>query len=246
MRNFLWTISVLCLLFTATCSVAEEWEQFRGGGGGKLDSIQHPLKWSADENVAWKIPMKGSGWSSPVVAGDRIYLTSAESETTDKPKGMMAGVAAMGTYRNAKPVEYSYVVSCFRLADGKPVWRKNVGKSVPPVVHPSNTYATESPVTDGKSVFTYFATTGKLTAWDLDGEELWNLELGTFKINSGFGTGSSLAINDGLLFVQHDNDEKSFIAAFNTKDGKEVWRNDRDSGNSWSTPLIWKNDSKQS
>ncbi|MEM8681148.1 MAG: PQQ-binding-like beta-propeller repeat protein, partial [Planctomycetota bacterium] len=159
----------------------EEWNQFRGASAGKLAAVTHPLEWSAETNVAWAVPMTGSGWSSPVVIGDRIYFTAAEAADGSKPKGMMAGVASMGSYRDAEPVNHTFTVNCLQLTDGETVWSKTVGEMVPPVVHPSNTYATESPATDGERLFTFFATTGTLCGWDLDGNELWRKELGTFK-----------------------------------------------------------------
>ena len=150
----------------------------------------------------------------------------------------------MGTYRFAKPEKQTYVVHCLSLKDGKSLWSKVVGESTPPIVHPSNTYATESPATDGKHVFTFFATTGSLIAWDTDGNQLWRKELGSYKSGNGFGTGSSLAIADGHVFVQFDNDENSFVVAFETTSGKEAWKVARPAKTSWSTPLIWKNKSR--
>jgi outer membrane protein assembly factor BamB len=150
----------------------------------------------------------------------------------------------MRSFRNAKPVRHRYVVTCLSLKDGKQLWSKTAGESVPPVVHPSNTYATESPATDGEHLFSFFATTGTLTAWDFQGNELWKAELGSYKSGNGFGTGSSLAVSGGRLFIQYDNDENSFVMAFNSQTGKQIWRDERPTKTSWSTPLIW-NNSKQ-
>lgn len=218
---------------------AGDWTQFRGGVAGQLSEISHPMEWGAEKNVAWAVPMKGTGWSSPVVVGDRIFLTAAIPENGARPKGMMAGVGSMGTYRNSKPVEHEFVVRCLLLVDGSEVWRQTVTRMTPAVVHPSNTYATESPASDGKTLFTFFATTGDLLAWDLNGKELWRQNVGKFKSGNGFGTGSSLACADGKVFIQYDNDENSFVAAFDGGTGDEVWRDDRSTRTSWSTPLIW-------
>lgn len=218
---------------------AGDWTQFRGGMAGQLPEISHPMEWAADRNIAWAVPMKGTGWSSPVVLGDRIFMTAAIPENGARPKGMMAGVGSMGTYRSAKPVKHEFVVRCLSLADGSELWSRTVTQMTPPVVHPSNTYATESPATDGNSVFTFFATTGDLLAWDKEGHELWRKNVGNFKSGNGFGTGSSLACADGRVFIQYDNDEKSFVAAYDVSSGEEVWRDDRETRTSWSTPLIW-------
>ncbi len=242
MRYFALILFVLILHFPVA---ADHWNQFRGPLAGKLSAVSHPMEWSAESNVAWSVPMTGSGWSSPLVVQDRIFFTSAEAENGSKPKGMMAGVASMRDYRKAVPVNHRFMVKCLRLEDGKLLWSQTVGEMVPPVVHPSNTYATESPATDGERLFSFFATTGTLTAWDLDGNELWRKELGAYKSGNGFGTGSSLAIADGRVFVQYDNEESSFVAAFDAESGDQLWRDDRPTKTSWSTPIIWNNSKQQ-
>lgn len=234
---------LLCLItfVVLICPEAEsaDWQQFRGGVAGKFTELKHPMLWDNETNVAWSVPMQGSGWSSPVVAGDRVFMTAAIPADGSRPKGMMAGVASMGTYRSAKPVKYQFVVSCLNLKDGNQLWTRTVDEMVPAVVHPSNTYATESPATDGQRLFSYFATTGSLIAWDMDGNEIWKKNVGPFKSGKGFGTGSSLAVADGRVFLQFDNDEQSFVVAYRTEDGQQVWRDDRSTRTSWSTPLIW-------
>ncbi len=236
----------ICLLTVFCCLIlpasADVWSQFRGNGAGKLPAVQHPMTWSAESNVAWAIATEGSGWSSPLVVGDRVFLTSASSQSAGKPKGMMAGVASMRSFRNAKPDKHQFSVTCYGLKDGKQIWTKTVTEKVPDVVHPSNTYATESPATDGTRLFTFFATTGTLTGWDFDGNELWTRELGSYRSGNGFGTGSSLTTFGEKVFVQFDNDEKSFVAAYNSATGEQVWRDDRPAKTSWSTPLIWNNE----
>lgn len=233
-------IGALTLVLTSAVS-ADGWSQFRGGIGGQIVKVAHPIEWSSDENLAWSVPMKASGWSSPVVIGDQIFLTSASSEGISRPKGMSEGVASMRSFRSAKPVKHQYSVACHSLTDGALIWERTVGESVPRVIHPSNTYATESPATDGKHLFVFFATTGSLTAWDFEGNELWRRELGSYEAGNGFGTGSSLAVSDGHVFVQYDNDEQSFVVAIDVETGEDVWRDDRESKTSWSTPLLWTN-----
>lgn len=112
------------------------------------------------------------------------------------------------------------------------------------IIHPSNTYATESPATDGRHVFTYFAAAGILAAFDLAGNKAWQVELGAYRAGNGFGSGTSLTVHDGKVFVQCDNDEKSFVAAFAVDSGTEIWRHARNGRTSWATPLVWNMDGK--
>ena len=231
---------LLALIISLAAAKASDWPQFRGANLGQIETLQHPLQWDSQTNVAWSVPLAGSGWSSPVVINDRIFLTAAESADGSRPRGMMEGVASMGSYRNATPVQHAFTVSCLSLQDGRLLWKHTVSEAVPPVVHPSNTYATESPASDGKHLFTFFATTGVLSGWDLDGKELWRQELGTYATGNAFGTASSLVTHDGLVYVQSDNDESSFIGAFDAETGKEVWRKQRESRTSWASPFLWK------
>lgn len=231
------TLSSIFVLMSAVS--ASDWSQFRGGTAGRVDAISHPQEWSEENNLAWAMPMKGTGWSSPVVVGERIFLTAAIPEDGSRPKGMMAGVSSMGTYRSAKPVKHTFIVRCLSLKNGEELWSRIVDEKIPPVMHPSNTYATESPATDGRNVFTFFANTGTITAWNLEGEQLWQKNVGTYKSGNGFGTGSSLAIAQGKVFIQNDNDEQSFVVAYDALTGDEAWRDERQSRTSWSTPLIW-------
>ena len=237
--------TVLLLGLFVSSAQAGDWMQFRGAGMGQVPAVTHPLKWDAETNIAWSVEMAGSGWSSPIVVGDRIFVTAAEAADGSRPKGMMAGVASMGTYRNAKPVEHQFTVSCLSLQDGSQLWKQTVASAVPPVVHPSNTYATESPASDGSHLFTFFATTGTVTAWDLDGKKLWQQDVGTYSTGNGFGTASSLAVGDGMVFVQSDNDEDSFVVAFRTTDGKQIWKQSRESRTSWASPFLWSHNDGQ-
>lgn len=218
------------------------WPRFRGAQGtGVMASRGFPSTWSADENVAWSIEVPGSGWSSPVVVGGRVYVTSAVGWEAG-PRGFSGGVSDPSTYgRGKKPGgELSFLVTCLSLADGSTFWTREVGSCKPAYsVHVSNTYATESPATDGERLFVTYGALGEVVCLDLEGEELWRQSTGVFKTGNNFGWGISLVTGEGLVFCQNDNQESSFLVAFDAASGEVRWRSERPSGSTWGTPLLW-------
>lgn len=224
--------------------IAEENSQFRGVRGNGVSDQTFPGIWSQQKNIAWSAKIPGGGWSSPVSSGDRIFVTTAVSDDDTGPQGFGAGVQSMGAFYQSKAPDqpYSFEVHCLASADGSLLWKQSVVNRKPPFkIHPSNSYATESPVTDGRNVFVYFAAVGMVACLDIAGDQVWSRELGAFKTSNDFGTGSSLALHDGKLFVQCDNEEKSFVCALDVETGADVWRDDRDSRTSWSSPVVWQN-----
>ncbi len=106
--------------------------------------------------------------------------------------------------------------------------------------HSSNTYATETPITDGERVYAYFGMTG-VFCFDMQGQPLWEKDLGSFEMRAGWGTSSSPVLFDDKLFLQVDNDEQSFLVSLDAKTGEEVWRVNRDEKSQYSTPMVWRN-----
>ena len=242
-----------CLAFTLIAPLAtavpadpgttDDWVRFRGAAGTSvLADRRFPSEWAADRNVAWRVDVAGSGWSSPIVVGDRVYLTAAVDPDDDGPAGMAAGAMDPSTRgRGAKPEsELRFELSCRALEDGSLLWTREVGKAIPQYpVHRSNTFATETPASDGERLFVTFGGLGVLACFDLDGTEQWRVETGVHKTGNDFGWGISLVAHDGMVFLQNDNEESSFIAAFDAATGTERWRVDRGSGTSWGTPVVW-------
>lgn len=225
---------------------AADWAQFRGpSGNSALPILQHPQEWDSTNNIAWKRTLPGGGWSSPVIAGDRVFLTTAVANGNLRPKSFSEGVVSMQRFfRNARrPIgKISYEVHCLGLIDGKEIWKKQLIEAEPPHrVHPSNTYATESPVAANQCIFAYFATIGVVACLDKNGTEIWRRNVGTYSTSSGFGTGSALAHDRGKIFLQCDNQETSFLLAIDAENGEDLWRVDRPSRTCWSSPLVWKN-----
>jgi len=238
-------ISLLLLVaISFSNKLLADWPQFRGpAGDGRVSILSHPKKWSVKENLAWSLPIPGGGWSSPIIVGNRVFLTSAIDSKNTKPLGHTGGVRNM---RGKKPTEpFDFKLMCLSLEDGSLNWGKAITSKQPKFsIHPSNTYSTESPVTDGKRVFCYFAAIGKVAAVDFEGKLVWDVDIGAFPSGNGFGTGSSLTLSKGILYIQCDNDRDSFVLALDVANGKEIWKRKRSSRTSWSSPFIWKNEKR--
>ncbi|MGH9201647.1 MAG: PQQ-binding-like beta-propeller repeat protein [Vicinamibacterales bacterium] len=216
---------------------ANSWPQFRGPGGrGIAEGANLPERWSATENVAWKTTVAGTGWSSPIVINERVIVTSVVSASeTEKPtKGLY-----FGGERPASTAEHRWIVSALDLATGRLVWSHEAHRAAPAFArHLKNSYASETPVTDGQRVYVRFGNIG-LFCYDLDGKLLWSQKAEPLRMRNGWGTASSPIYHDGRLYLVNDNDEQSFVTALDARTGKTVWRVPRDEGSNWSTPFIW-------
>ncbi len=249
MASKYWIVSLLFCLATCTASFAENFPQFRGpSGSGQTPEQDIPLAWSAEKNVAWKIPMNGSGWSQPIVWDDKLYLSSANAEGLNKPKRFADGVKmpqsiGLGGVMGAPDVIITWQLQCIDIATGKELWQRDVTQAKPPYpTHPSNTYATETPAADQNGVYVWFGAIGKLAAYTHDGQSLWQRDFQPRKMSNGFGTGSSLATYEGKLYLQVFSEESADILCVDSKTGETIWQKARDSfGSAWSTPLVWQN-----
>lgn len=235
---------IFACVLASYCLVSQsfaDWAQFRGpSGNGYIGELSHPAEWSMKKNIAWSQSVPGGGWASPVIVGQRVFILTAVDSNNTKPLNHSGGVRNM---RGKKPTEpYVFKLICFNAKDGSIEWETILANEKPKhAIHPSNTYATESPVSDGKQVYCYSAAIGKVSAVDMNGKVSWSVNVGAFPSGNGFGTGSSLALSEGKLFIQCDNDKDSFVVALEASNGKEAWKRKRTSRTSWSTPFIWDN-----
>ncbi len=220
--------------------LAADWPQFRGPRSvGVVEDPRLPDSWSPTDNVAWKTDIPGHAWSSPVVWGDRIFLTSAipAAEIEPPKKGLY-----LGGNRPAPPTDpHRWVVYAIDWKSGKIVWEKEVHRGVPKSArHLKNTFASETPATDGERVYAYFGNLG-LFCFDFNGKMLWSKPVGPYSTRYGWGTAASPVLHKGRLYLVNDNDDESFLAALDARSGKEVWRVRRDEKSNWATPYIWEN-----
>jgi outer membrane protein assembly factor BamB len=228
----------------------QEWAGFRGPGGtGVADEKALPLEWGADKNVAWKAKAPGTGWSSPIVWGDKVFITAASSDQDRRPRvggggrGGPGGPGRDGFGPGGGPpnATYRWEVFCLDRGTGKVLWKELALEGRPRIPkQASNTYATETPVTDGERVYAYFGMTG-VFCYDLSGKLLWKKDLGAYATDAGHGTASSPALDRHRLFLQIDNEEKSFLVALDGRTGEELWRAARDERTNYSSPVVWKN-----
>ncbi len=244
-----WVSLGVGLFLLPALGMGGDWPQFRGvGRSGQEAEDQLPSEWSKEKNVQWKASIPGYAWSAPIVSGDKVFVTTAVSDKQTKPKGGFGGGGfgkggGKGGFGRRQPPDavYKWEVYCLNRADGKVLWKQTAVEKKPGIaIHSTNTYATETPVTDGERVYAYFGMVG-VYCFDLKGKQLWHKEMSAYPTQAGWGTGSSPALYDGRLFVQCDNEQKSFLLALDAKTGKELWKADRDDRTSWSTPYVWKN-----
>src|SRR5262249_4336560 len=165
-------------------------------------------------------------------------VTTAVSESQKRPQPL-----SFPTFGNVKPPDavYRWAIHCLDRNTGTTLWSQVALERKPTIgVTFGNTYASETPVSDGVCVYAYFGMHG-VYCYNLDGEELWQRDLGAYKMLMNWGTGSSPALDADRLFVLCDNDEQSFLVALDKKTGKDVWRAARDEKSSWTTPFVWRN-----
>lgn len=237
--RFLTFALFLCIAFIAiaTASGNEHWPQFRGAGSlGVTEDPALPDKWSATENIAWKTEVPGVGWSSPIVWGDRIFVTSVvNSNPNETPKKGLY----FGGERPAPKDEHRWVVYAIDFKTGKILWEKEVFRGAPSFTrHLKNSYASETPVTDGERVYVYLGNLG-LFCFDLKGKLLWQEKWEPRKTRYGWGTAASPIVYKDRLYIVNDNDEQSYLAAYDKKTGKQIWRVERPAETNWATPYIW-------
>jgi len=226
----------------ATVSAQQNWAQFRGPNAGVVpDNPNLPETWSTTENVAWKTAIPGLGWSSPVVWGDHVFLTAGVN--TGAPEPFKAGqLRGPDIIKPAAP--YRWMVYDVSLETGRIRWQREIRTAVPTDgTHMKNSYSSETPVTDGERVYAYFSNLG-VFVFDMAGHPVWSKPMGPFTFRNGWGSAASPVLYQDRLFVVNDNETQSFIAAYDTRTGREIWKHERENGTNWVTPFVWKNDQR--
>jgi outer membrane protein assembly factor BamB len=228
------------LTASAIASVAlgetENWPQYRGARSDGLGvGATLPETWSPTENVVWKAGIPGWGWSSPIIWGKKIFVTAAVGEQ-ELQKPVIGGYP--GGRVMAKDV-HRWMTYSLDFDTGKILWEREAHRGIPPQErHPRNSFASETPVTDGERVYAYFANVG-LFCYDLEGNPLWERRWKSYPMRGGWGTGTSPVLFKDRIYVQNDNEQESFLVALDKITGEQVWRVERQEKSNWSTPYVW-------
>jgi outer membrane protein assembly factor BamB len=259
---------VILLLWLSMLAAEPDWPQFRGpdlNPVGKNAAL--PERWSKTENVEWVANIPGRGWSSPIVTGGKVFVTAAVTEGKSKPpqigttystdyerelkaKGFTAEEAEAKLIERdiemPNEVMLHYWIYCLDLKTGAVDWSYQLYSGHPPGGrHRKGSFTSETPITDGKTVYVYIGNLG-LWAFDLRGKQLWNEKLEAYPMYGDLGSGASPALAGDQLIILNDNDKQQFIASYDKRSGKQLWRTGRDlkasyMRSAWSTPFVWRN-----
>ncbi len=244
----------LALLVSASAAMyAEDWPQFRGPGGqGQVGGTGWPLRWSEQEDIVWKVPLPGRGWSSPVVSGDQIWLTTAietlatsdVSKQVLEDKGKDVPSPQVASHLTLKAI-------CVDRKSGRVVQDLTLLEVDEPVVICSaNSFASPTPVVDGGRVYCEFGAMGTVCLDAATGQVIWSRKL---VVDHQVGPGSSLVVHGRLLILVRDGIDQQYVAAVDKATGETVWKTERPplSGTpltlrkAFSTPLVFRVESRE-
>lgn len=214
-----------------------QWGQWRGPlATGAAPKADPPVEWSETKNIRWKTKLPGLGHSSPVVWGNLVFVTTAEMTGAKKP---FTGVTPDGAHNNMNPLfDHQFAVMAIDRQTGAVVWRRTVATRQPhESTHESATWASNSPVTDGEHVLSFFGSNG-LYCLDTGGRLLWSRDFGDMQVKHGHGEGASPLLHGETVVVNWDHEGASLIVALAKRTGVELWRQPRDEVTSWATPIV--------
>jgi len=215
-----WSLSIV-IARLASATAAEGWPHWRGPTGNATadNDASPPVDFGPEANVRWKASLPGRGSSSPVVLGERVFVTSAV------PLADGSG-------------QLDFRLLCFDLDDGTLRWSRSAVQAVPHEgTHQTNGFASASPCGDAERVYAFFGSRG-LFCYTLQGEPLWSRDFGDMQIRHGFGEGSSPTLAGQLLLVPWDHEGPSRLFAVDSISGQTVWETPRDEPTCWATPLV--------
>lgn len=236
-------LATLCTTQLFAQDATEFWPQFRGPlGTGVAPKASPPVEWSEDKNVRWKTELPGLGHATPVLWGDRLFVTTAVPFGEEFPGQPDSDPGAHDNLLVTQ--KHQFVVMAIARNDGSLLWRKKVATLVPHEGgHNTGSLASGSPVCDDTHVFAYFGSHG-LFCLTHDGDTVWQKDLGDMHSKHNHGEGASPALYKDTLIVNWDHEGDSFVIAFDKTTGKQRWRKERREVTSWSSPIVIEHDNQ--
>ena len=248
MRELILAVVYLCLLPVSATGdepagdYRTNWHQWRGPDANDVAPYGNPpVEWAETKNIKWKVEIPGKGHATPIVWDNQIFVLSAIE--TDRQIESPEEEQIQPRRRRGPPIVqtsyvHRFVIFAIDRSNGDILWRHTAREEAPHEgTHPTGTWASNSPVTDGEHVYAYFGSRG-LYCYDIQGNQRWAKDFGDMNIRMSFGEGSSPVLYNDRIVVNWDHEGQSFIAALDKKTGEELWKVARDERTSWSTPLI--------
>lgn len=228
-----------------SASQAGWWPHWRGVQQTGVASGDAPTQWSDSSNVAWKVEIPGRGHSTPVIWGDRIFLTTAvptgrKSEPANAAGGRGGGRGGFGSQSAGGNEEQQFDVMAIDRLTGKTLWRQTALTATPHEGYhfQYGSFASNAPTTDGQRVYASFGSRG-LYAYDMTGRLVWQKDFGLkMRMFNGFGEGVGPVLDDGRLLVLADHEDEGFLTMLDAATGREIWRTPRTDGTNWAAPLV--------
>jgi outer membrane protein assembly factor BamB len=218
----------------------DNWPHWRGPlANGSAPRGNPPIKWDEKTHVKWKTEIPGSGTSTPIVWGDRVFVLTAVDTGKQAAAGDLPKQDGTLKKMTKPPTTYhQFIVVCLDRVTGQVRWKQIACEKVPHEGHhDTHNYAAGSPATDGKHLYVSFGSFG-IYCYDLDGKLQWQRDLGRMETRLGWGEASTPALHRDTLMVNWDNEAKSFLTALDARTGQTRWKVNRDEVTTWATPLV--------
>src|SRR5688500_4163510 len=239
-----WCLVVSAVLLAAAQTTTPEWPQWRGPFNTGMAKGTAPLKWDDTTNVRWKIAIDGRGHSTPVIAGNRLFLTTAVPTGQGTPPPPGRGRAGGGADAG---LEHRFEVLAIDRDNGRIAWQRTAKTATPHEGYHRvyGSFASNSPVTDGSRVFAFFGSRG-LYAYDLDGTLLWQKDFGVkMRMDMAFGEGTPLTLHDNRLLLHFDHLDTGFLVMLEPATGRAIWRTKRTEPYNWAAPYVARHDGRR-
>jgi outer membrane protein assembly factor BamB len=239
-------LTSLLLFLVFSPGLHANWPSFRGESARGVGTGAPPTSWdlAAGTNVAWSVPVPGLGHSSPIVWGDRVFVTTAIAVNGKDAVPVTGVMETVGVAMAPGIFDHEWRLYAFDRATGRELWQQTAYKGRPRSRHHrKSSHASATPATDGKHVVALMGSEG-LYCWDMDGRLVWKKDFGLMNLgmfdnpDTQWGPASSPVIAGDVVIVQNDEQTDSFLAAFELATGKQRWRQNREAQPSWSTPLV--------